>query len=120
MPTFNAVHGFTVGGSLTLSQVATAGSGGGSDTGKGGKGGAATSDLTFNDTLKAAEESANLTATAWAQGGAGGAEPTAALGGIGGAATASLILTGAGNVNGASNAYGGAGESGAPRTLPPT
>jgi hypothetical protein len=112
--TINTVSGATRGGAasyLKLYQFATGGKGGGSSSARGGVGGAATSNLTFNDLTANTSHAASVTGTAGAYGGAGGSSRV--TGGRGGAATASLTLTGASSVSVTTDAIGGAGGTGA-------
>jgi hypothetical protein len=104
----NAVSGATNGGTLSLTQTATAGAGGassgnGGTPGTGGAGGTATSTLTFDDT-KNATQSTDLTASVTAHGGAGGG---GSVGGRGGGAIATSLLTGAETVDSSASAFGG-------------
>jgi hypothetical protein len=97
----NAVSGsLTVGGTLTLTDVATGGSGGSSDTGIGGKGGNATASLVINDPSLTSSITADI-------------EGHGATGGIGGAgdgrngdSTANLVLNIAGAGSGITRAEG--------------
>jgi hypothetical protein len=70
----NVVSGVTNAGTLSLSQIAEGGAGGGSAGGAAGKGGATTSNLTFDDTLSATHSNI-LGASSTASGGKGGAGP---------------------------------------------
>jgi hypothetical protein len=92
---------------LTLNQTALAGDGGTSSAAAGGKAGAASSSLTFNDTVSA-NQSATVNANVAATGGAAGLGVT---NGAVGAGAATLVLTGSGVVNGATSATGGTGVS---------
>ncbi len=105
----DAVSGETDGGTLTLEQDAIGGNGGTSGLSVAGSGGAASSSLTFDDTTNATE-SANIFGTAKAIGGNAAAgtlfSPT------GGPASATVHLTGAGNVTATGVATGGMGGNG--------
>lgn len=107
----NAVTGQATSGSLTLVQAATGGAGGYAVGANAGRAGDADSVLTFDDvTINPATPATSLSGTSGTQGGAGGmvlssgGTPTA-----GGAANASIDLTGAQTVRATASATGGAG-----------
>jgi hypothetical protein len=107
----NAVTGSTQGGTLDLTQTARGGAGGESYNGVTGNGGAAKSTLTFDDTLNSlANQSVSVVARLSAIGGGGGYEAGGLnAGGTGGAANASLTVTGAQSVDVQGTAAGGNG-----------
>ena len=97
-----------MGGSLSLTQDATAGAGGSTDSGVAGAGGTASSGLTFTDATGAAASTA-LAVTVTATGGMGGGTATGTTG-AGGSATAKGTITGtAATESLLVNATGGAG-----------
>ncbi|HTW27544.1 MAG TPA: hypothetical protein VME92_10485 [Acetobacteraceae bacterium] len=100
----NTVHGWTAGGSLTLTQNAYGGYGGSSDTGTSGAGGSATSSLTFDDIANPAQ-SASLSGAVTATG--GGSITNYGPGGSGGDARATIAMTGAGSVSSSAISIGG-------------
>jgi hypothetical protein len=103
----NAASGATNGGTLILSQTAVGGKGGDGDASSG-VGSSASSTLTLNDTLNPTQ-SAVLTGTVNATGGAGGHSIAGFSTGAGGNATAALALTGTGQVGATGLATGGQG-----------
>ena len=92
-------------------QYANGGAGGASTGGTAGVGGAATSNLTFDDTASV-HQSAAVESLVAAGGGAGGAGHGGSSAAAGGAASATLTLTGSNTVLGETEAQGG--SSGAP------
>jgi hypothetical protein len=107
----NAVSGETHGGTLNLYQNAYGGNGGDSDTSVAGAGGAAASSLALDDTGNSTQ-SLDLTGSVGAYGGSAGIG--AAFSAQGGAATATEVLTGAGDgVEALGQSFGGVGGGGA-------
>ncbi len=106
----NAVSGSTRGGALRLVQDAN---GGYSDqsTAPPAAGGDASSSLTFDDLLSV-DKSATLEAASNAYAGAGSSGGGSYVGGAGGNAYASLVLTGSQSVSGTAAARGGFGATG--------
>jgi len=104
----NAVSGATGGGTLTLRQTSEGGAGGYGTTG-GGKGGAGSASLTFNDDFANLIDASILTGLNIARGGYGGGAAYGKNGGNGGTGTSFLDLTGGRAVIGYGYAYGGAG-----------
>ena len=104
----NSVGGSTANGVLFLEQRAAGGRGGDSAGGTAGIGGAATSNLTFDDTANA-NKSATLSFST--NSGQYPGESTA-YGGNGGAATANTNLTGVGTINAPATAQGETGALG--------
>lgn len=104
----NAVTGSTLGGLLTLTQIARGGTGGTSQTATPGVGGKASSTLIFDDTTQVvANRSSSVEATILAYGGDGGAGNANFGGASGGAGAATVSITGAGAVQADAEAYGG-------------
>ncbi len=97
----NAVSGSNPGGKLVLSQTVEAGGGGGTDSGHGGAGGSGSSSLTFTDSTASI-----LSVDTEAMGSGGGAGKT---GGAGGSGVATLIVTGAHEVDLSATAFAGGG-----------
>ncbi len=106
----NLVSGTSRGGTITLGQSATGGAGGSaSGGGATGVGGNASSSLNFTDA--GATKSSLLGVTASATGGAGG-RGYAVTGGVGGTGTATSAATGVNAVSSTANASGGYGGRG--------
>jgi HYR domain len=102
----NAVSGLSMGGYLTLNQVAVGGAGGYSIDGIAGAGGAARSTFSFDDGFSPVAAS-SLYGRGIARGGAGG---NGSYGGAGGGAAYALVdVTGTHSVKALAGAYGGAG-----------
>jgi hypothetical protein len=117
----NAVYGFSNNGTLKLQQSAIGGAGGGSTGGAAAQGGNATSTLSFTDGIQSQSDrvfySAVLVGYVHAQAGSGGSGYSGSNGANGGAAVATLVQQGAGQVGAlttahGANAMGGGGGNG--------
>ena len=104
----NSVGGSTANGALYLQQRAAAELGGDSAGGTAGIGGAATSNLTFDDTANANKSATLSFSTNYGQ----YPGESTAYGGNGGAATANANLTGVGTINAPATAQGETGALG--------